>query len=616
MAVSFLTAAGWILAGTIVLFLPGWAYLAWFPHPDRDAFEGLAESAGLSLAFTALGALSTFVFRFRLNAPTLIAIYAALALIAAAGWLRRKRSFKPKWQHLLALAGLGALVAWRLYQARSLVLPAWVDSLHHALIVRKMLDYGGLPADMQPYLPVPLYYHFAFHSLASVFAFFARIEPAQAVLLAGQTASALVALSVYRLGKALWPGTWRAVLAALLVGFFTEMPAYYLTWGRYTLAAGLVVLPLAIAAALDAVREPGRWEHGLRLAIYTAGALLAHYLTAILLAIFLIVLGIYMLMRDLRRRAVSRLVWASLLGGSMAGLFLALPWVLRVWQYSSAQFEVSEVLPGSAAGPTQDYINYVWYLLGPKHDYYFLAVAALGLLIVWRWRPVSRTVAIWAVLVGLLCLPWGLRLGPFQPHHIAMVLFLPAVFPAADFLISGCEAWGKITHRRWPALVTSGLIAAGVIAWGAQSTVSILNPVTVLATQTDREALDWVAANTPANARFYINGTPWQGGVYRGVDGGAWLLPLTGRWSLVPPPMFAWGDPGYVKLIDAWDAQGSQVSSCNEQFWQLVDQAQLDYIYVKTGVGSLQPSALQACPGIQQVYDQQGVSIYQIIDQK
>ena len=49
--------------------------------------------------------------------------------------------------------------------------------------------------------------------------------------------------------KAAWGDVTRAALAGLFTAFAFHMPAYYLTWGRYPLLAGLLVLPLAMAAA-------------------------------------------------------------------------------------------------------------------------------------------------------------------------------------------------------------------------------------------------------------------------------------------------------------------------------------------------------------------------------
>jgi len=142
------------------------------------------------------------------------------------------------------------LIAWRLYQAVELVLPPWVDSLHHVLIVRKIIETGGLPIDLSPYLPVPFYYHFAFHSFTAEFSVLSQLSPDQAVLILGQMLNAAIGLSVYTLGRALFKDWRPAVLAGLLTAFFTQMPAYYLTWGRYTLLTGLVIMPLAMAVAI------------------------------------------------------------------------------------------------------------------------------------------------------------------------------------------------------------------------------------------------------------------------------------------------------------------------------------------------------------------------------
>jgi hypothetical protein len=134
----------------------------------------------------------------------------------------------------------------------------------------------------------------------------------------------------------------------------------------------------------------------------------------------------------------------------------------------------------------------------------------------------------------------------------------------------------------------------------------------VIATQSDKLALEWVGQNLPADARFYINTTPWQGGIYRGVDGGWWMLPLTGRQTLLPPVVYAWGTPDYVAQVNDWASQASHITGCTAEFWQLVQSSGVDYIYLHSGVGALQPSGLTSCPGIQPVYQVEGVYIYKI----
>ena len=91
----------------------------------------------------------------------LIVIYISCSLVILGAWVwkgtaadgggsvhRFPCEYLRAWPALLLALLLAALVAWRLYQARSLALPAWVDSVHHALIVRKIMENGGIPWDL------------------------------------------------------------------------------------------------------------------------------------------------------------------------------------------------------------------------------------------------------------------------------------------------------------------------------------------------------------------------------------------------------------------------------------------------------------------------------------
>ena len=121
-----------------------------------------------------------------------------------------------------------------------------------------------------------------------------------------------------------------------------------------------------------------------------------------------------------------------------------------------------------------------------------------------------------------------------------------------------------------------------------------------------------VSANTPADARFYINPAPWLGTVYRGADGSYWLMPLTGRFSLVPPIFYAYQPPETARQFQDWIAQAMTMKGCTPEFWRIASQANLTHVYVREGKGSLQPAALDSCPRLRLVYREEGVSIYEI----
>ncbi|MFH1446106.1 MAG: hypothetical protein ABIG43_01675, partial [Chloroflexota bacterium] len=322
-----------ILAAGLALLLPGLCWWIWFGRRDDDPVEMLAKIVGSSISINALAAQLFFVIKQRVTLPVLLVFLLVWLGLSLWGIFKRD-DIKASWAWLGVALVFVELITWRLYQAETLVLPPWVDSLHHVLIVRKIIETGGLPIDLSPYLPVSFYYHFAFHSFTAEFSVLSQLSPDQAVLILGQVLNAAIGLSVYTLGKALFKDWRPAVLAGLLTAFFTQMPAYYLTWGRYTLLIGLVILPLAMAVAIKVLREGReRWDW-LAIAMFTAGTLLAHYFAGILLALFFIVLGTAYLFAGWQARKLDWKPLALLILGAVTGLALVGPWMLRVIQFS------------------------------------------------------------------------------------------------------------------------------------------------------------------------------------------------------------------------------------------------------------------------------------------
>lgn len=611
-----------ILTALLILVLPGAAWLAW-QSKRAGGLSSLADAVGLSISLTALAALAGFLLDVTFTRPVITTLYAVCLFLLIVGLIvRLRRGSKPRldWRRVLAfmlgLAGVVGLAAWRLYQARSLALPAWVDSVHHTLVVRLIMENGGLPHTLAPYLPVDFSYHYGFHVLAALFSGAAHTEPAVTLLWFGQILNALVALSVYRLAVEIWADWRRAALAALLVTFGFQMPAYYLTWGRYTLLTGLVVLPLAMAALLRLSRRPrdaAAWASAVML---TIGVALSHYTALLLLGFFTAVLVLLPWFE--RRQPAENDSFPSRLDGAWqpaaaaaAGVLTASPWLWRVWQQFSSQADL-RVVPPVASGQG-GYFQYILYLLGPAHSLVWLGVAGAGL--IWALiRKQARPLAVWGLLLTLLTLPWGLRLGPFRPDHMAIVLFLPGSLLAADFVLNLAGLAAKVS-RAWLRISLQVLLALAFLTglgWSAWQTRSILNSSTIIVDSADLEALNWVRANTPPDARFMINTTPWMGGVYRGVDGGYWLLPYTARQTIVPPVMYTYGTEQYIAQITDWAERTTKLTTCDADFWRLAEEFDAGYLYLHQGRGSLQPAALMNCPGVVNVYRRGTVFIYQL----
>ena len=161
---------------------------------------------------------------------------------------------------------------------------------------------------------------------------------------------------------------------------------------------------------------------------------------------------------------------------------------------------------------------------------------------------------------------------------------------------------GWLTKARWPGDLLAGLAVVSLCLIGVRETRSITNPVTILATHADRQALDWISKNTPQEARFLINAASWQSNTYRGVDGGYWIMSYTGRQQILPPAVYIWGSIDYITQVNDWAKRVAQLKDCSPEFWSLVQDSKSTYVYVREGAGSLQASALNACQRLKPIY--------------
>lgn len=632
----------WAAAG-LALFIPGISLLVWLP--DRQAARRyplvfLADGAALSLSILVLLSLWLSLAGIRVGAVGVCVFYGVGLGTLAAGLVFKTRfrlwPEKPYRAFWIACGGLAFFIgvaAWRLYQARALAFPAWVDSVHHVLVVRKIMEYGGVPPDLTPYIPAPFFYHYGFHLLTALFAFLTRQTPTQSVLWFGQVVNAAVAFSIYRAAWATWeektgqpegsPWVWKsatavAALSAGLAAFAFQMPAYYLTWGRYTLLAGLVLLGPALAAAQQALRDRMDYSAAVRLVLLTAGLCMTHYFALLLFALFLIGLGVTSLTRTIREPA-QRLRLLYLAGWVGLGLLVSLPWLLRVGSvtHNSVEIHVTNLFSQSEEtwNRAVNSLNYIGYLLGPRYNHILMGLAGIGLLFAWG-RPSLRPLIVWTALLGLLCLPWAPQFGPFRPDLYAIVLFFPAAIFLSGLLVSSIEWLARIAQpggmeTPWLRLVLLVVLAAIVAGWGMRQTSNVINPDTIIADKADRAALEWVKVNIPSDARFYINSVPWQG-IYRGVDGGYWLLPYTGRGNSVPPALYGYANREYFRQTQDWAERSARWTDCGEGFWQTMQEASLTHLYLRTGKGNVQPEAVRRCSGVHLLYQQSGISIYQI----
>ncbi|MEM8535507.1 MAG: hypothetical protein AAGF95_32050, partial [Chloroflexota bacterium] len=139
-----------------------------------------------------------------------------------------------------------------------------------------------------------------------------------------------------------------------------------------------------------------------------------------------------------------------------------------------------------------------------------------------------------------------------------IILFIPAAL-----LIGGGVCWLFDGLRHWYAhtsitllpsetamRVVGGAALVALTIWGMRDlqgpSSGVVNHNTIIATSADVATIDWIAENTPSNARFLINATTWLPGADRGIDGGWWIMPMTGRWTSAPPLLYSYGTYEYA----------------------------------------------------------------------
>ncbi len=597
------------LAALAVLFLPGGTLgLAL----DGRRRLGLTPLLGISLALPSLVLLWSTWFGMSLTPASTWGSY--LALLPVLGWLgwrsfRGRRPFwRWRWHDLALLACLALVLSWRFLQSAELVLPAWVDSLHHTHIVQVLLESGQIPAVLESYVPIPFYYHYGFHWLTALFARFSGLDAPQAVLVWGQVLNALVSLALYALTFEVTRSRGAGLLAALLTGFISRFPAYYVSWGRYSLLMGVLLMIWAVTQALRTWRVPSR-ANALVLALLVAGLFLSHYLTTLYFAAFIGALGIGGWRFTQRRRGLL-----LVLGACALALGLTWPWLVRIIPYLNPAAYVNTPANANWFEHTAlvERYRYAAALLNAPGTRLLAAFALPTALLVWWRRRSSVLIVEWTALMTILSHEVAFKIAPFRLDLLAITLFVPGNVLAAegmawlDGVLSRWSGFYLARPRRW-------LLVGSLVLWGMGHSVAIINPVTVLATAADVRALHWIEQQVPEDAVFLIGAVPWQGRIYRGADGGWWIPLLTGRRTLLPPGIFyAWSDASYIQQVAEGAQQLMTLQGCDAAFWDLVRAQGATHLYIGPASNSLKPEAFAFCSGVHLLYQQDGVYIYRV----
>lgn len=614
---SIFSLGGGYLAAILVLLVPGMTVLAIVRPRGRSLMENLATAAGLSLALEGIFAILVNVTGWRITSAQwmmillllLFCAFLAVLINLIHGYLvKRPKASKTADQEpgvgavLRILAGLALfvlLVAFRQYQSRGLVLPAWVESVDHVFLVTKMVDAGGVPQLMFPELPGVFAPFVVFPFTTSIFTLLTGWQQAAAVLFIGQILTALISLSIFRLGMALFEDWKRAALAAVFTGFALTLPGFLPFWGRYQFITGMVLMPLGMAEIIQS-GEKGNKGTLVLIILLVAGLFLADQIPALFLILFLFSFyaeSFYLAYSTRKKQLVQ---WKPM-AGFLLGLLVASDWLTRMKQarvvLSTAIFETTATNVGAIFTSPRDMAigilalgGFLWAILERRRNFSFL---------------------IWSAIIFYLSVVQGLPPG-WRAEDFAASLFIPAAL-LSSHLLAGVMEKLKSISQPIPAWSLYFLAAVSLSFWGIRENWEFKDAPTRLAAVADLEAMAWIRENTPMTARFFINTEEWLPGRYRGVDGGYWILSLTGRSQLLPPLSYLMTADVYYQRVSLWADVASGLRTCSPGFWKLVDSAGFQYLYLTDGRGSLQPGELVNCDGLLKVYEKNGITLFEII---
>ncbi len=221
-----------------------------------DWGERTAISIGIGLAFYPIIFIWTSLFNTawdRASVWGLLISITGLCLYLVIRRIRNNPIIQPQisknwWISLGLLSIFLASLAVRLVMVRDISAPAWVDSVHHALLGKLIVLNGGIPDSYSPFVDIQTAnYHIGFHVTLALFQWLSQLDISQALLIFGQVINALMVFSTYLLTTTLVKNQIAGLVAAFFTGLVTPMPAYYTSWGRFTQLAGLVMLPAAVA---------------------------------------------------------------------------------------------------------------------------------------------------------------------------------------------------------------------------------------------------------------------------------------------------------------------------------------------------------------------------------
>lgn len=431
----------------------------------------------------------------------------------------------------LVLAFASFSLALGLLQIQGIAVPLWVDSPTHAAYIHALALLERLPIAS---------YHLGYHSIVALLAQMSGIAIPELMLVVGQVLITLTGLSVFVLCKKNSGNDLGALASAICIWFLAPTPAYLISWGRYPLLWGGALLPIALVCAIDLIEQPRVTARAIFFAALTAVALaFAQIRLVAFYAIFVAVLiGVERLRgfvsSEQPAKASSPRAFVRIAIIAATGIVFIALWLALLF---GGGIGIEKILEKNAGTVPID-LAVAFQVVFSHHGAIVAMVAGIAALaaIFSRRRGALIVLAWYGALISI-----ALIAGEYVSLSFVVLMgFLPASLLIGD-LIARVDEWSRaftrliaqsnnpLKRRVQSAIILFTLALASIL--GARDLVSIINPTTMMFSRADARAIEWIRANTPADARFLINSFQWYGMYYVPSDGGAWMPYLANRAS-------------------------------------------------------------------------------------
>jgi len=639
---------GAVIGISIFLFIiPGWSLLSylWGKWGSIHWAGKLATSAGISLSIYPIILLWTNFFGLQLGS-----LYAWIpGVIGATTILWRSRNkFKTipgyftktgfrSWftlhsdlvPDIVLVIILILVIISRFWLVRELFAPLGSDPVHHTMITQLLVEKGGLFDTWEPYNDLRTFtYHFGFHSASAAFQWITGVSSPRSVLWIGQVLNIFAVIAVYPLARRISRNQWAGIFAVLVAGLVSQMPNYFLNWGRYTQLAGMVIMPAAVLLSWDALDEIQFDRKLISLAwIAWGGLAVTHYRV---IALGLIIFPAYLLIFTPRKRLINNLknsFWI-LIGGGL----LVLPWVFQI---ISGRFPV--LLANWLSRPARALSTRAIQFNQIQNLSTYLPVSTWVLLVIsWGWAVWNRnrgiiTLSLWWFLGLLIANPHWLRLpgyGALSNKIVFLAIYFPGSIIIGTFLgwvISTLQS-KNLTSGTSRILCILVVIAVLVLAvWQVNARQSDLHLNEMFVTHSDLIAFDWIKDNLPEDSKFLVNSyDPFGNNWWLGNDAGWWLPLYTSLSSNLPPMIYTYEqgpDPEYSDRIAIIPQTIQAESLISANVLSLLEERGITYVYVgQLRGGNIDGEEMKLLnqlvdnPQFKLVYHQDRVWIFEIIN--